>query len=218
MVQFFCLCSYNSGAVETIRSFCLFILFVVVVVIVVVIIVFLLGMVSPLFSDPSGAAAAPRVDAAAVHPGRFGGILPPFAGCARPWLPTARWHCVGACATARPVVGRASSSPQPARRFRAVLSRFKSLTAAASSPPLRQEVCVPWTRRELVQPLARARHHRLDRLMALLCGAPNIRDVIAFPKSTAGNELMTGGACRIMLMTFVPDTLRRTAQIRSVAC
>lgn len=30
-----------------------------------------------------------------------------------------------------------------------------------------------------------------DRLVALACGAPTLKDVIAFPKSAAGNELMT---------------------------
>ena len=32
----------------------------------------------------------------------------------------------------------------------------------------------------------------LDRLVATLCGADSLRDVIAFPKSAAGKELMTG--------------------------
>ena len=36
-----------------------------------------------------------------------------------------------------------------------------------------------------------------DRLMALLCGAKNIREVIAFPKSYNGRDVLTGSPARV---------------------
>ena len=41
-----------------------------------------------------------------------------------------------------------------------------------------------------------------DRLVALLCGAGSLRDVIAFPKSASGQEVMTGAPAAVP-----PDTL-----------
>jgi aspartyl-tRNA synthetase len=37
----------------------------------------------------------------------------------------------------------------------------------------------------------------LDRMIALLVGAPNLREVVAFPKTSTGNELMTGAPSEI---------------------
>jgi aspartyl-tRNA synthetase len=37
----------------------------------------------------------------------------------------------------------------------------------------------------------------LDRFLALLAGAPNIREVIAFPKTASGSELMTGAPAEV---------------------
>ena len=36
-----------------------------------------------------------------------------------------------------------------------------------------------------------------DRLMALVCGAKNIREVIAFPKSYNGRDVLTGSPAQV---------------------
>jgi aspartyl-tRNA synthetase len=51
----------------------------------------------------------------------------------------------------------------------------------------------------------------LDRLVAMLAGTDSIRDVMAFPKTQSGQELMTGSP------TPVPEQLLRDLRIRSTA-
>jgi len=50
-----------------------------------------------------------------------------------------------------------------------------------------------------------------DRLMALLCQVSNIRDVLAFPKSHAGKDLLTGAPTSID-----NETLMREYHIKSI--
>ncbi len=48
----------------------------------------------------------------------------------------------------------------------------------------------------------------LDRLIALLVGAPSIRSVLAFPKSAGGREAMTGAPAEVDEAELVPYHVR----------
>ena len=50
----------------------------------------------------------------------------------------------------------------------------------------------------------------LDRLLSIMCGAKHIRDVIAFPKSVNGKDLLTGGP------SYVSDKDRQTYHLNGV--
>ena len=47
----------------------------------------------------------------------------------------------------------------------------------------------------------------VDRFLALLAGEPNIREVVAFPKSASGSEPMTGAP------TSLPEAQLRELQV-----